>query len=284
MVGLFDKPLPSRRSPQYEDMLERKGMAARACCEDIWSDFEDFADPNFKTEFAARTHSRWFEMYLTVSLLRAGHEVDCPKPGPDVLLKVGGQRIWIEAVCASAGDPRRSDSVPRTVFGKVVPEPTEQYVLRIRNALDEKQRKFRKYLDEGIVSVGDVMVVAMNVFEIDGLGPHIDSHFMRALYGVGDPVIQIGRHSGEVRGVGNARVESVKKKASGAEVGVQPFIDGTMEHVTAVLGSYAYAFECRTQLGDDFVLYPNLTGDVSWPPGVLQVGAERRVRPARALG
>ena len=259
-------------------MLEdERFMSVRACCEDLWSDFRGFADPNFKTEFASHTHARWFEMYLTVSLLRAGHQVNCPKPGPDVSLEAGSRRIWIEAVCASAGDPHRSDSVPRRVFGRVVPEPTEQYVLRIRNALDEKQKKFRKYLDEGIVSVGDVMVVAINVFEIDGLGPHIDSHFKRALYGVGDLVIQIGRHSGEVRGVGNARVESIKKKVSGAPVGVQPFIDGTMAHVTAVLGSYAHAFECRRELGDDFVLYANLTGDVSWPPGVLQVGGERRV-------
>lgn len=105
--GLFDGPLPSRHSLAYEGMYRPSGdhfrvlSKARAHCEDLWIDFQEFADPNFRAEFAYRTHERWFEMYLTVSLIRAGHKVICRKPGPDILLKEDGRRIWIEATCAT---------------------------------------------------------------------------------------------------------------------------------------------------------------------------------------
>lgn len=103
---------------------------ARAHCEDLWSDFRDFADSNFKREFAINTHQRWFEMYVTVSLIRAGP--------------------------------------------------------------------------------------------------------------------------------------------------VKPFIDGSVEHVSAVLASRADAANLPSQLGDDFVLYPNLTCESPWPRRALCVGREWR--------
>ena len=120
MNGLFYGDLPSKCSKLYEGLHGPKGdrfdarfARAREHCEVLWSEFCEFADPNFKREFATKTHERWFEMYLTVSLDRAGYEVKCPKPGPDLLLHVGGKRIWIEAVCASSGELGRPDSVPR---------------------------------------------------------------------------------------------------------------------------------------------------------------------------
>lgn len=277
MVGLFDNPVPSRCSRLYEAMLVPGNVQeekARVDCEKLWSIFRDYADPNFKTEFGSRTHDRWFEMYLTVSLLRAGHQISCPKPGPDVCLLEDGHRIWVEAVCASPGVFGRRDSVPATVPGRVYREPTEQYVLRIRNALDEKRRKYGKYMNDSIVSRGDVSVVAINVFEVDGIGPYIESHFRRALYGVGDPLIRIDRRSGEPLEVSNDVVHNVKK-ASGAEVDLRPFVNGTMGNITAVLGSHAHAFNRPSKPGEDFALYPNLTGDVPWPQGVLKVGWDR---------
>ena len=277
MVGLFDSPVPSRCSRLYQAMLVPGNVQeekARLDCEKLWPIFRDYADPNFKTEFGSRTHERWFEMYLTVSLLLAGHQIICPKPGPDVSLLAGDRRIWVEAVCASPGDRGRRDSVPETVLGRVYREPTEQYVLRIRNALEGKQRKYRKYIKEGIVSGGDVSVVAINVFEVDGIGPYIESHFRRALYGVGNPLIRIDRRSGEPLEVSNDVVHNVKK-ASGAEVDLRPFVNGTMGHITAVLGSHAHVFNRPSKPGEDFALYPNFTGDVPWPQGVLKVGRDR---------
>ena len=45
---------------------------AKAHCEDLWSDFWEYADEHFVDEFRVNFHERWFEMYLTVSLHSGG--------------------------------------------------------------------------------------------------------------------------------------------------------------------------------------------------------------------
>ena len=277
--GLFDRPLPRQHSSAYESMY-RAGDddfdwvgEARAHCEDLWTDFQEFADPNFRDEFVCRTHERWFEMYITVSLIRAGHKVTCRKPGPDILLKEDGRRIWIEATCATRGQPGRPDSVPCKETGGIHREPTDQYVLRVRNALDEKQRKYQRYMQSGIVTNNDLTVVAINVYLVDGLGPYIGWHFLRSLYGVGDRTIHIGRYSGKVIGTDNLSIDVIKK-TSGADVDVRPFVGENTRHVSAVLGSCADVANRPKKLGDDFVLYPNLTAGSLWPAHLLLVGRE----------
>ncbi len=279
-MDLFEKHSTSQNSALYKEMQRSQGDSvgvrsgqARAHCEDLWADFRKYADQNFVTEFAANTHARWFEMYLTVSLARAGHEIDCPKPGPDILLKTGGRRIWIEATSATPGEIGRADSVPSQEMGQVNREPTDQYVLRIRNALDKKQEKYIEYVNKGLVHKDDVKVVAINVYEVGGLSPYIGDHFRRSLYGVGEPVVQVDLHSRRIASVGNATVVAVQK-AAGAEVGVQPFVDSSMGHVAAVLGSEANPFNPPSLLGSEVVLYPNLTSNIPWPQRTLKVGAE----------
>ena len=280
--GLFYDILPSQCSRAYENMYAPKGDGldarcgmARMHCEDLWSVFQDFADSNFKREFAINTHQRWFEMYLTVSLIRAGQKVACPKPGPDVLLNVDGRRIWIEAVCATSGQPGLPDSIRPPVFGQLTQEPTEQYVLRIRTALDEKQRKYRTYIQDGIVSCDDVTCVAINVYDVYGLDPYIHSHMMRSLYGIGDLQVEFSQQTGGIVDIGHGHVVSIRK-SSGADVPVESFIDNSLKHVSAVLASHMDAFNRPSRLGEDFVLYPNLTGQRPWPQSVLNVGKEWR--------
>ena len=290
MSSLFFDALPSRCSSLYKKMYWAQGdefdtvySNARQHCEDLWSDFRSLADENFRREFAEHTHERWFEMYLTVSLVRAGYQVDCPKPGPDVLLDVDGRRVWVEAVCASSGKADLPDSVPKRQFGQVVREPTDQYVLRIRNSLEEKQKKYLHYFESGIVCRGDMVVVAINVYAVDGPGPYIDDHIKRSLYGVGDATLQFDRRSRSIVGVGHKTVLKVKK-SSGASVGVQPFTDGSMAHVSAVLASHASALNLPDQLGGDFVLYPNLSAEKAWPHGILRLGSEWRFEEREEVG
>ena len=156
--------------------------------------------------------------------------------------------------------------------GQVRREPTEQYVLRVRNALEEKQKKYRKYIENGPVSHDDVTVVALNVYKIDGLGRHIDDHIKRSLYGVGDPIVQLDRRRRSIR-IEHACVETVRK-SSGADVGLLPFIDDSTAHVSALLASHADVGNRPDKLGDDFVLYPNVSGQTPWPQGILKLGRE----------
>lgn len=95
--------------------------------------------------------------------------------GPDILLTMSNRaRIWIEATCAIPGQPEKEDSVPPPKFASlgekpvVTSRPTEQMVLRIRNALAEKEAKFRKYLSGGVVAKADVLAIAINVHAVLG--------------------------------------------------------------------------------------------------------------------
>lgn len=128
-------------------------------------------------------------------------------------------------------------------------------------------------MESGIVLNDDLTVVAINVYQVDGLGPYIGQHFLRSLYGVGDRTIRIDQHSRRVIGTGNLSI-NVVKRTSGADVDVRPFVGENTSHVSAVLGSCVDVANLPKMLGDDFVLYPSLTAGCLWPAHLLRVGRE----------
>lgn len=262
--------------PAYQNVLNGANehyRTAKAHCENLWNDFWEYADEQFVDEFRVNFHQRWFEMYLTVSFIRARLTVESKNSGPDVFVTIGERRVWVEAVCATEGQEGKPDSVPPLEFDKAREAPTAQCVMRIRNALEKKARKFENYLEEGIVDQGDILVVAISVGQILMLCPDLSEYMKRSLYGVGDMVLTLNRSTREVVDSKRQHVEKVKK-ASGAEIGVQPFVDGSMQHVSAVLTSCANALSPLPTLGGDFVLYPNLSCRNLWTRNLLPVAEE----------
>ena len=260
----------------YERVLNAANehfRTAKAHCEDLWSDFSEYADRHFLDEFPVNFHQRWFEMYLTVSLIRAGLAVESQNSGPDVFLTIGERRVWIEAVCVTEGQVGKPDSVPPLELGKAGDVAIKQYVTRIRNSLDEKAKKFETYLEKGLVGHDDVLVIAVNGGQIPFLSADLSVCMMRSLYGVGDIILSLNRHTGRIVDSDRQHLEKIEK-ASGAEIGVQPFVDGSMDHVSAVLSSWANAFMRPSTLGGDFVLYPNLSCSNHWVRSLLPVAEE----------
>ena len=242
MPELFETTPPEDATQEYRYLCRpdetgsyaSRYRQAREICEHMWSLFQPYADNNFLAEFPLRTHQRWFEMYLTASMIEAQLNVQSHKPpGPDVLVKVNNRRNWIEATCATSGDPSKPDSIPPQVPGRASWEPVDQYVLRIRNSLDEKEEKYEKYIKKRIVGQRDITIIALNVFQIDGPGPYIDSHMKWALYGIGYPTITRSRSTRELVGIGH-QSETVVQKSRGAAVNVRPFCDGSMPRISAV--------------------------------------------------
>ena len=258
---------------KVQEAADERCERVRAQCEDLWCDFSEYADDHFLKEFAVNFHQRWFEMYLTVSLIRAGLAVECPKPGPDVLVSVDGQRIWIEAVCATEGQVGKPDSVPELKFGTVQNVPIEQYVMRIRNSLKEKAEKFKEYIQCGTVDPSDTTVIAINGGQIPFMSADLAECMMRSLYGVGDIVVTISRNSRRIVNTDRESVQTISK-TSGAKIGVQPFIDGSMKHVTCVLASGVNAVTVSSTLDGDYVLYPNLSCTTPWVSGLLPLAEE----------
>lgn len=241
-----------------------KGQIVRQHCERLWRVFHPFAEPQFLTEFPLHFHQRWFEMYLTVTLLERGADVQpTAPPGPDILVIADGRRIWIEAVCGTGGQPGLPDSV---VQGSDVRVPWDKIALRVRSSIEEKKNKYEKYLQEGYVAADDSLLVALNVYEIPYALSDTPRYIFRALFGVGAQVIHFALgHRTPPRAVDSSyeQVQTIPKLSSGSLVGTQPFIDGSMASIAACIAS-AHSAASAAHKPPDFTVYPNLTAAAPW--------------------
>jgi hypothetical protein len=256
-----------------------RAIQVRRHCEAMWDIYRRYADPQFLDEFPRHFHERWFEMYLTVTLLRRGVQVQTTRPpGPDILVAHGSRRIWIEAICATGGEPGRPDSIaePRyDVQGEsaVIDSGYEQWdkiALRIRNAIQKKRDAYTGYLELGLVTTDDLLVIAVNIAKIPGASLDTQKYVFRSLFGVGNQQIVIDRETREIVGSHNAEQISVRKN-NGAEVGTQPFVDGSMSTVAGALVSDFEAMAAADKPDIDLTIFPNLITRSPWTKAALPI-------------
>lgn len=286
-MSLFDAS-PENACLAYSNIrasANAKTEAARKHCECLWKDFEPLADDHFLNEFPLHLHERWFEMYLTVTLMRAGFTIQSTNHGPDILLISNGRRIWIEAVCATAGEEGKPDTVPQPVYSEigedpvVTNQPTDQIVLRVRNALHAKEKKFIEYRTKGIVAQNDLTLIAINIHAIPYAWMDLNDFMRRTLYGLGNLTITIDQRTLQVTDQKYEERSSISK-TTGNSVSVQPFVDRSMAHISGVLGSWEDCVNLAKNPGDGFVIYPNLSAENPWPKKTLNFGDEWIFDPA----
>jgi hypothetical protein len=274
---LFSRDLPEAcvayRRARVPDSEQAWRM--REHCERLWRVFHPYADAQFLDEFPRHFHERWFEMFLAVRLLERGAQLQhTAPPGPDSLFTVDGRRVWVEAVCGTAGEPGRPDTVVRSSAGHV---PWNLIALRIRAAIDEKKRKYDQYLERGIVVEGDSLLIALNVDQIPHAALDCQTYIFRALFGVGNRVITIDRKTMKGVSSSNEQLVSIAKLSSGAPVGTQPFIDGSMPAIAGAIVSADNAMgAAHAESPPALTLYPNLTARTPWTTGALPVTHEWR--------
>jgi hypothetical protein len=250
-------------------------IAARDFVERLWAEYSEFADPNFLTEVRRTFQARFWEMYLTCSLLAGaatrGYRVSCPKPGPDILLEFEGHRVWIEAVIVTDGAPGLPDSVVEPNPDRSGTIPEEKIVLRYTSAIREKYSKYLRYLRDGRTKGADAFVIAINASYLSYKWTQAENdapRFLKALYPLGPYQLLLDKVTGEIVGSSNEpRFHIVK--ASGAEVPVQTFLDRRWRGISAVLCSFADAGSHRAPLGFDFELAHNPMGRCPIQKGLI---------------
>ncbi len=215
-------------------------------------------------------------MYLTVVLIRAGYEVRCCKPGPDILLTINGKRIWIEAVCSTPGESEKVDTVPELKFNQSVAtkRPTNEMTLRIANSLQTKQEKFKDWVKTGVVNPDDLTVIAINIHDVPWAWVDILDLMCRTLYGLGDIFLSIDKNTRSVVDQGHQHQPEILKKSTGEPVCTQPFVDKTLKHISAVLGSWEDTCNLSKNFGDGLILYPNVSAVNIWPSETIKLGEE----------
>jgi len=277
-LTLFDST-PANACPAFLNLQladSPQAKAGRDHCEDLWKDFSALADNHFLSQFPLHLHQRWFEMYLTVVLVRAGYEVQCPKPGPDILLTINDNRIWIEAVCSTPGESEKADTVPELKFNQSVAteRPTNEMTLRIANSRQAKQEKFQNWINSGVVGPSDLTVIAINIHDVPWAWVDIHDLMCRTLYGLGDIFLSIDKKTHSVVDQGHRHQPKIIKKGSGNSVCTQPFVDKTLKHISAVLGSWENSCNLSQNFGEGFILYPNVSAVNGWPSETIKLGEE----------
>jgi hypothetical protein len=273
--------------PAYRNIRDAKDgvlRLARSHCEYLWIFFQHHADREFRNELRSNFDARYWEMYLTTSLILAGYSVTCPKPGPDVGIIHRGQRIWFEATSPTRGADGAPDQVPEMKVAApgeppvVYDVPNEKITLRYLNGISVKYKEqYANWLKTGVVSDKDCFVIAINPRQIrfdyaDTQPPRI----LQAGYTVGSPYLVVDRESGKASGSGyHFRDHLVKAPKKDAKEGDEPakvatgvFQQQEYNGLSALLCSRVDAVNRPEEMGDDFQLAPSPHAKVPLPNGL----------------
>lgn len=257
----------------------------RPLMEEYWEKFRPFADKNFTAEFAQHPDARFWEMYLTNTLLDGGKNVvpraERPSEGPDILIREAGKNLWIEAVTYSAGEDGNLDRVPPMKFdGQAHQVPNPKIELRISTAFSTKFRIFCKYLEKGIVAADDVKMIAINAgktaiqCDYDGRGSPLT-----VLYPLGDQYVTFFQGSERTESGYQYRDEIPKTKGDPVKIGM--FADSQYSPISACI------YSCTTLWnigwgGRGLALYHNCYCQNPIPPNWHRWDVEWGCRPSDA--
>jgi hypothetical protein len=167
--------------PMYVCLAARDDFnIKRQWIEDIWLEYQQFADWNFAKEFKRQFSQRVWELYLGITLhkrwgLEPGSKSKRESAGPDFktihITNKGAQTVWIEAIAVEKGSA--SNRVPEMVFTDVADLPEDLMLLRLTSGLADKYKKYCKDVEQGIVGTGDPYIIAINRSKLEHLDPQI---------------------------------------------------------------------------------------------------------------
>ena len=263
--------------------------------EELWQCFQPYADSYFRHEFARHPHQRFWEMFLCVFLLKAGKKViaksDRVQSGPDILVEEEGERIWIEAVTPTTGELGKPDTVPEfEADGEVHTVPDDSLLLRYLQGMDEKRKKLQSYLDNKIISPGDLYIVAINAGGQDGFGV-VSGVIERALYPnrtktLGDPNWMWGPPCQIVKSNGSYVPASVFVREDYQNIAGVIFSPSGIGNLASLTAEFHYLPNpnCDLRLAPRWVQWTREYVLCEGPEHLLLVGLEHSREIARVLG
>lgn len=258
------------------DSQEEPHISGRAFLEQLWQDAGRFLDLNSRVRAKHGLPSVFWELYLAHVLQCRGIRLVVQsrtkkrQRGPDLFAE--GPRVWIEAVVPTSGSG--PDALSTKSRPGATDVPIEPFVMRLRAVIDSKAKIIAAYLRDGIIDEQDAVVIGV-------CGMLLDTQFLeqevpriaRALYGIGDLVLQIDRSTGKSLDKTLARQDEVIKQ-SGASVRTDIFLDSAYSFISAVVYSPADWINRPWTPGNDLVLLHNPLAKRPLPTGWLGIGQE----------
>lgn len=244
--------------------------------EKLWDTYHSYADKDFPKQLAQDFHARFWEMYLTCTLIHNSFNV-VPKQtrakGPDIKTDHASTTIWVEAVIPTSGDPSKPDSVPNLQMGVAQQVPDDQIILRYRSAIHDKYfNKYCKYLEDKIITDTDCYIIALNGCKIRH-GDREPPRIVRSVLPFGWEVVTVDTSSHKVVNRGY-QYRSSLRKASGSQVDTDIFTKPEYQHISAVMFSNVDVANPTSVMGEDFIIVRNSLAPRQLPDDFPEVGWE----------
>jgi len=248
----------------------------RCYLQNLWGTYHDYADRDFRDQLAQDFEARFWEMYLTCTLIDKCFKV-LPKRrrarGPDIRIEYGSRTIWIEAVTPTVGEWNKPDSVPAVKMGVAQEVPDKQMTLRYRSAIHDKYfGKYFGYLRDGIIRSCDCYVIALNGCRMPWPGGDYEPpRIVRCVLPFGWEVVTIGGRPPRIVKTGH-EYRAHLSKGSGEKVETDIFLKAEYSHLSAVMFSEANIPNLRPGMGEDFIIVDNPLASERLPEDFPKVG------------
>ena len=258
-----------RDEPHYSDF--------KNFVESLWKIYKPYADKHFQSDAAIHFQERFWEMYLGATFLKHRFTINRGgDKGPEFYLSNTPKKIWIEAITPGHGNGPDAYELPKTPGNSPVAftVPTNEIILRLRNAIWEKKRKYESYVADGVVSADDVYIIAINSKRIDTIVLSADlPNIVKSVYPFGDLVVILDRVTLKIEDEVHEYKDTVKKK-SGSLVSTSIFLGDDYAGISAVIYSDVDCANKPDALGSDFLLVHNARATNKLDLGTFKFGYE----------
>lgn len=246
----------------------------RELLENIWEQYEPYADTNFIKEFKKQFSQRSWELYLGSTLLNRGLDLEKHSNiGPDLKIHSELGDIWIEAISVEKGGG--NDKVPDIENGVWTDVPEEKMLLRLASGLTEKYRKYETYVKNKVISPNDPFVIAIDRSSLEHVDPQVPL-ILKCLFAIGHQVLYLKRNKPVAQSEGsNWSARDKINKISGSNVEMLMFRDKTFEGVSAVIYSDKNILNSprdREKMGDNLTIAYNPFAKSPLPSNFFKFG------------
>lgn len=242
-------------------------------CEGLWNKFEVYADSHFLTQIRRNFYERYWEMYLTSSLIDWNFQVQSPRHGPDILIEDGNNRIWIEAVASGNGDPILNlDVIPEIETGIAQLVPEEKIILRLRSSVENKSAKYHDYIRDSIIRDTEPYIIAINGSKLNFMSRTDDiPYIVKSILPIGDYSYNFASETTSIS------YRDTIRRVGGADVSTNVFLDDNYRHISAILYSNTHAGRFDEEIGSDYLLIHNPKAINPLPADIIQKGKVIRI-------
>jgi len=270
-------------SDNYYSVIRDKPHCAhyKSCMEKMWTVYYPYADKDYQKQLTQDFHARFWEMYLTCTLIEKSFNV-YPKftksEGPDILIQDSQRSIYLEAVTPSEGNESNKDRVPKMPLMKVTRVPDEQITLRYCSVIADKYKKYNTYLNRGIILSSDAYVIALNSCKIDQAIMETDlPRIVKSVLPIGYQQVNISKIPGVEPSWHYQYIDKICRSSSSL-VNTDLFLDRDYEGLSGILYSRTDLFNKPPVMGDNFIFIHNPLAKNQIPHGYFKFGTEYSIK------